>query len=1275
MFLFTLLQFMIFRRLSLMIVLLIPFYLWSWEHNVENISNQDYWFSAEAIADAELPINTVQKNDFSVECLNDTCFLSSISSRQKSSYLMKNGILLLTIPYYQTWWFYLLIIVFILIVVYSFSRAYKNIQLQIVNASILQQSLGTNRLILLFVGLAYPIASIINSFLDDQILSTQLVATISIGAATLSLLATSYYSKLIRRNINWIVSATFVVVEGHIITLLLANNLAPTMIVGFVMITSFASIIFNSLRSYVFFALIVFLLATGVSYISDASYFIRLQFVMISFWTLMIVSVLIIVKLNLSKRLRLSDTILQKGDSIILVSNAKNEIIFASNSIVEKLGYNLEDVYGDGWWRMREKMDGITREELTKNRQYLDGKRLYTNAITDVGGEKKYFNWTDTEIEGGLVIGVGQDVTSLHDYQEELKRLSMVATNTDNYVLITDKENQVLWVNSAFETIFKYNAKDIIGKKTSKFFRVEEFNPKIIKKLRQHVYENKIPFRAELTDVDANGDHIWLAVTVTPIVGEDGDIEQIISLGSDITDKKLDEFRLNEYSKTLELMHDIDNVLMKERTEHQLFNELLSVVKKSNSMYMKVSLMIFDEAIEYSDYYFIDDRSETLSFENGLDLSEMGSLTDIKFKQTYVVQDLVRSAKSVTDQRLLKEGLKSYIMVPLVVGDKIMGSFNVGGRYPFMFIDEEVKVIQDIANSISVAYKQKEQARKIMQSEENFRQLNESLKEVFWFFDQENREMIYVSKAYETIFGSKPSVLMENPMAWMETVVPDDRVRIQRTYLANVFEAGFDEQFQIFHPEKGLKWVHCTAVPIKNNDGEVVKISGFTEDITELKKKEEELSLLNSKLESINNINESILTNEPFGNVLIASLKNLVLGQIDIARLTLSLFDFENDAYSYYRIDDELINVTEDSEKLPLGQFRNVNMLRRGEIVVVSSIKDVSEKSESDKRLLDIGVNSYLQVPLIFDRELIGSLNLGFVEHNEYDDDFKSSLSDIAKGISLSIHQMQLKSIIESDKEELVAKNRDITASINYAKRIQNAYLPDVSFIREFFLDAHLYYKAKDIVSGDFYWWSLLGNKLIIVVADCTGHGVPGGFMTVLGSQTIANIVNSKKTTDPGLLLTQLDEEIQFAINKSEETLGDGMDVGICTVDIDSGELLYAGARTSIHYVSNGELMETKGALKSIGEAELVDVPFNTSKIQLNKGDRLFLFSDGAQDQFGGPGRRRKFSKKQLQGLICEEENLKIPLQKQYDIIVNSIEEWKGDRELTDDITLLALEY
>ena len=1275
MFLFTLLQFMIFRRLSLIIVLFIPFCLWSVENNIEIISTQEHGSNDESITGVCLSDNAAQISDLLLEFPNAEYPMISNQTNLISSDFLQNGIHLLVIPYYQMWWFYLVIIVFILIVVYSFSRAYKSIQLQIVNASILQQSLGTNRLILLFVGLAYPIASVINSFLDDKIFTTQLPATILIGTTTLLFLALSYYSKIIRRNISRIVNVIFVVVEGHIIALLLANDLASTMIVGFVMVTSFASIIFNSLRSYVYFALVAFLLSTGVAYMSEANYFIRLQFVMISFWTLMIVSVLIIVKLNLFKRLRLSDTILQKGDSIILVSNAKNKIIFASNSIVEKLGYNLEDVYGDGWWGMREKMDGITREELTKNRQYLDGKRLYSNTITDVKGNKKYFNWTDTAIEGGLVIGVGQDVTSLYDYQEELKRLSMVATNTDNYVLITDKENHVLWVNSAFETIFKYNAKDIIGEKTSNFFRVEEFNPKIIKKLRQHVYENKIPFRAELTDVDANGDHIWLAVTVTPIVGEDGDIEQIISLGSDITDKKLDEFRLNEYSKTLELMHDIDNVLMKERTEHQLFNELLSVVKKSNSMYMKVSLMIFDEAVEYSDYYFIDDRSETLSFENGLDLSEMRSLPDINLNQTYIVQDLVRNAKSVTDQRLLKEGMKSYIMVPLVVGDKIMGAFNVGGRYPFMFIDAEVKVIQDIANSISVAYKQKEQARKIMQSEENFRQLNESLKEVFWFFDQENGEMIYVSKAYETIFGSKPSVLMENPMAWMETVVPDDRVRIQRTYLANVFEAGFDEQFQIVHPIRGLKWVHCTAVPIKNDDGEVVKISGFTEDITELKKKEEELSLLNSKLESINNINESILTNEPFGNVLISALKNLVLGQIDIARLTLSLFDFENDKYSYYRIDDALVNVTEDSEKLPIEQFRNVDMLRRGEIIVVSAIEDVLDKSESDKRLLDIGVTSYLQVPLIFDRELIGSLNLGFVKHYEFDDAFKSSLSDIAKGISLSIHQMQLKSIIETDKEELVAKNRDITASINYAKRIQNAYLPDVSFVREFFLDAQLYYKAKDIVSGDFYWWSLSGNKLIIVVADCTGHGVPGGFMTVLGSQTIANIVNSKKTTDPGLLLTQLDEEIQFAINKSEETLGDGMDVAVCTVDIDSGEMLYAGARTSIHFVSNGELVETKGALKSIGEAELVDVPFNTSKIQLKKGDRLFLFSDGAQDQFGGPGRRRKFSKKQLQGLIRKEEHLNMSLAKQYDIIVKSLEEWKGERELTDDITLLALEY
>lgn len=1303
-------------------------------------------------------------------------------------------------PYYKTWWFFVLLVIGILLIIYSFSRAFKRVQSQTVNYSTLQQSLGTNRLMILFIGTAYPAASIVNNFIDKGLNDSQLVVSIVVGVVGLLIFVSSFYVRYIRTNLGLFVTILFIAIEAHILALLVANNLAPSIIIGFVMTTSFASVVFNTLRSYFVFALSIFAGIILIALFNETVQFNRFQFVMVGFWTLMIVSLLIIVKLNLFRKLRLSDTILEKGDSIILVRNDKGNIIYASSSVEEKLGYKLDQVYGDGWWRLREEHDGITKEEIIGDIEYTGGTRIYTNAIADSKGEKKYFNWTDTRIEGGLVIGVGQDVTSLREYQkeleklsviasktdsgvvlmdadnkvewvneafeemtgysfaefkgrrpgdvlagkdtdtermnqsredryqkktyqmellgykkngepmwlsinhtpifkegtdelqwqvnmvqditkskdrqEEMKRLSMVATKTDNYVLISDKEDRVLWVNDSFEKIFKYKAREVIGKTTSTFFKTAEYNPQLIKKLRREVFDKKVPFVGELTDVDANGDHLWLAVNITPILGADGEIEQIISLGSDITDKKLDEFRLNEYSKSLELMHEIDNVLLDEKTEEQMFRELLGVVINSNSLYVKVSLMIFDDDMEFGDNYYIEEDLDEIVYEQGIDMSRLRSYENMKTGEPLIVQDLENNPISKSDHDLLSVGVKSYIMVPMIVDNKVAGSLNVGGKYPFMFIDDEVKVIKDISNSLSVAYKQRKQAKQISESEDNFRQLNESLKEVFWLFDQENSRMIYVSQAYQTIFGRSPESLMESPLSWMDAIVADDRMRIQRLYLDQIFIDGFDEQFQINHPIEGVKWVHSTAIPIRNDEGDVIKVSGFTEDITELKHKEEELGYLNTKLASISSINESILRNEPFGSVLIDSLKGLISDQFEIMRLTLALFDFDHGQLSFFRIDNELKSVSGESEKFSLKYFRNIDRLRKGETVVVNNLEEVEDKSDSDDQLIKSGAKSYILVPLISDRELIGSLNLAFSGEGEFDEDFISGLRDVANGISLSIHQMQLKSIIEGDKEELELKNKNITASINYAKRIQQAYLPETGFIKKFFSDAHLFYQAKDIVSGDFYWWTLKNNKLIMVVADCTGHGVPGGFMTILGSQTIANIVSGKSITDPGLLLKVLDLEIQYALNKSDEELRDGMDVAVCSIDLTSHELTYAGARRPLMYITEKQLFEIKGTTRSIGEDELVSSTFETTTIQLRKGDRIFLFSDGVQDQFGGNlGRAKKFSKLRLQKLISSEELLEGSIEKQFEEIIRKLKEWQGDTEQTDDMILLALEF
>jgi len=1302
-------------------------------------------------------------------------------------------------PIYRNFWFLCAVAVTIIGIAAIFYRSFRRMQSETLTYSMLHQSLASNRLVLLFFGIAYPTGSFINSVIGSSISSSRLVISGVLGLLILSTLIGSYYHPFFRKRIVTFINGFYLLIELHVLILLYQNDLLPILIIGFVLITAFSSAIFNSIRSYYVFAISIFALCIGIALSVEADYPERFEFVIICFWTLMVVAILIVVKLNLIRKLRLSDTILQKGDSIILVNNSKDQIIFASNSVEEKLGYKLDQVYGDGWWKLREEKDNMTKEQLLYPSGNFKGTRLYTNAITDASGNKKYFNWTDTKIEGGLIIGVGQDVTSIHEYQveleklsviasktdngvvlidaldnvewinrafeqitgyglselkekgfadllagentdravlkelvsigdigktidvelllytragkpvwlainntpifqeetkelqwqvymiqdiseskigqEEMKRLSLVAKNTDNYVIISDSEDKVIWANKAFEDIFKYKVDDVIGKETASFFKTKELNPTLYNKIQQHVYNKKIPFRGELTDVDANGDHLWLSVNITPINNSEGQLEQIITLGSDITDNKLDEFQLNEYSKRLELMHEIDNILIEENTELIMINELLTTIKNSNSMYSKVSIMIFDESMRTSNNFFIDDTNEDLSFETDLDLTSFGSLKHIQSKKPYLVQDLLSEAESVSDAQLIEEGVKSYVMIPLVVGERIMGSLNVGGRYPFMFMDEEVSLIEDIAKSITVTYKQREQANKIMESEENFRQLNESLKEVFWFFDQENSKMLYVSKAFQVIFGQSSELMFENPLVWMESIVSDDRVRIQRTYLAEVFGDGFDEQFQIVHPEKGVKWVHATAIPIKNSDGEVVRISGFVEDITELKNKEEELSSLNAKLESINNINESILGNEPFGKVLISSLIRLGIVHLELKLLSILLFDFENNEYVRFLIDNQLISFSDVTERFPLDALGQLEILKSGKTNIVNSFNTIRDKKEYDRKLEKDGIKSYVQVPLVFDRELIGTLNLGFSEETQLAHELIRGLEDIAKGISLSIHQMQLKAIIESDKEEMTSKNRDITASINYARRIQTAYLPDISFIRDHFTDAHLYYRAKDIVSGDFYWWSVKNGKLLIVVADCTGHGVPGGFMTILGSQTIDKIVNTQSITDPSLLLDKLDEEIQLALGESKDTMGDGMDVAVCVLDIDTGDLTFSGARRPILYIEKGKINETKGAFKSIGEPESENVRFVTHNLQLTKGDRIFLFSDGAQDQFGGPDRPRKFSKKRMHSLLEEESNLKLSLKEHFDIVVQNLEEWVGDRELTDDITILAVEY
>ncbi len=263
--------------------------------------------------------------------------------------------------------------------------------------------------------------------------------------------------------------------------------------------------------------------------------------------------------------------------------------------------------------------------------------------------------------------------------------------------------------------------------------------------------------------------------------------------------------------------------------------------------------------------------------------------------------------------------------------------------------------------------------------------------------------------------------------------------------------------------------------------------------------------------------------------------------------------------------------------------------------------------------------------------------------------------------------------------DELEKKNREITDSINYARNIQVALLSNSKIVTQHIAEMFILFKPRDIVSGDFYWFNQKGNKLIIVVADCTGHGVPGAFMSMLGIAFLNEIVNIRNISKPALILNELRKLVISSLNKNKETgeVSDGMDISLVSINIDTLYLQYAGAFNPLYIFRQSSenqyiLEQINGDRMPIGLYIKDEEPFLNKEFQLQKNDALYMFSDGYADQFGGRKEKiQKFMKKRFRNLLFEVQNLSMP--EQAKILTERLTSWQGDRDQTDDITVIGL--
>jgi PAS domain S-box-containing protein len=286
--------------------------------------------------------------------------------------------------------------------------------------------------------------------------------------------------------------------------------------------------------------------------------------------------------------------------------------------------------------------------------------------------------------------------------------------------------------------------------------------------------------------------------------------------------------------------------------------------------------------------------------------------------------------------------------------------------------------------------------------------------------------------------------------------------------------------------------------------------------------------------------------------------------------------------------------------------------------------------------------------------------------------------------------RLRLEKEIDDQRHIIEEKNKDITDSIEYSKRIQTAVFIEKEKLKLYAPESFIFFKPRDVVSGDFYWFtnSVITeelnpangynykpgtNILVIAAVDCTGHGVPGAFMSIIGNTLLNQTLNNLKVNTAGGALDYLDSEMKKSLNKSNEEmpLRDGMDIALCCIDMKGQRLEYAGANNPLYIVRKGELIKLTADKQPITPSrEYISKPFTNNLMELQKGDCVYLFTDGFADQFGGP-KGKKFLYKQFQELLVSISEK--PMEEQKTLLFKAFEAWSGDQPQVDDVLVIGI--
>ena len=707
-----------------------------------------------------------------------------------------------------------------------------------------------------------------------------------------------------------------------------------------------------------------------------------------------------------------------------------------------------------------------------------------------------------------------------------------------------------------------------------------------------------------------------LRVRGLEIAEKEGDAENIVFLNHVLGTDYIK--RLHDYKKGLPFQLKAFEI---GKTQKNNYNVLYSITKGIAEAYFQLG-----DFKKSTDYYR---KSHTFNDSNSvIEARYNHNLSEIKHD---LVAELEKQKLLLKDSEILNAKAEAEKQTAL------RNAFFIGFALVLIlivFVYKESRQKQKAFKELDIKNKEISTAYKTLAiSENNFKQITETINDVFYLYNILEKKYEYISPNCLTFFGLDAKFFYDGKSSLIN--IYEEDIKLVEDATAKI-HAGipYDLEYRIIVNDK-IKWIIEKSSPIFDNEGNLIRNSGICRDISVRKENEEKIRLKNTDLEiayqslaiSENNFKQITETiDDVFYLYNIKEKKYEYISQNCHTLLGLDQeYFYSGKNMKLIVFEDDLQRVKDANFKVDSGQGYDIEY----RIIVDGKIKWVEEKSSP-----------------IFDENGVLVRNSGIC-------------SDISQR--------------KADEVLLRKKNKDITDSILYARTIQDAILVPKDEMAKKLSDFFIFYKPKDIVSGDFYFYKETKKGIIVAAADCTGHGVPAGFMSMIGNTYLNEIVSNNESLSSAQILDQLSEKIIKSLNqkRSDSESKDGMDISILYFDKEKSSVEFAGAQNPLFIVRNEVLLEYNPDMFPIGISEIDKItPFTNTKIDLQKGDALYIFSDGFHDQFGGK-QGRKFMKKQLREVFLSMKDKK--MSEQENILETTFTNWKGNLDQVDDVLVIGI--